>query len=111
METTRQQKVAKQIQKDISDIFIKEAAGLLPGVMTTVTMVRVSPDLGFAKVYLSVFPFDKHLQVLDALGKNNWMIRKALGTRVKNQLKQVPELAFLIDDSLEYIENIDNLLK
>lgn len=111
METTRQQKVAKQIQKDISDIFLKEAAGLFPGIMATVTAVRMSPDLGMAKIYLSVFPFDKHIQAMDAVSKNNWMIRKALGSRVKNQLKQVPELAFYIDDSLEYIENIDNLLK
>lgn len=83
----------------------------MPGAMTTVTMVRMSPDLGFAKIYLSVFPFGKSQYVMDVLSKNNWMIRKALGTRVKNQLKQVPELAFFIDDSLEYIENIDNLLK
>lgn len=111
METTRQQKVAKQIQKDISDILIKEAAGLVNGAMITVTVVRVSPDLSFAKIFLSVFPFEKSQQILDTLSKNNWLIRKALGTRVKHQLKQVPELAFHIDDSLEYIENIDNLLK
>lgn len=111
METTRQQKVARQIQKDISDIFSKEAAGLLSGAMVTVTVVRVSPDLSFAKVYLSLFPFDKAGQLMAAIDNNNWMIRKALGTRVKNQLKLVPELAFVLDDSLEYIDNIDNLLK
>lgn len=111
METTRQQKVARQIQKDISDIFTKEAAGLVAGSMVTVTVVRVSPDLSFAKVFLSVFPFERSGEVMKKLGDNNWMIRKALGTRVRNQLKQVPEIAFQIDDSLEYIENIDNLLK
>lgn len=111
MESTRQQKVARQIQKDISDIFVKEAAGLLKGTMVTVTVVRVSPDLSFAKIYLSVFPFDKAPQVMSALEDNNWLVRKALGTRVKNQLKQVPELAFVLDDSLEYIDNIENLLK
>lgn len=111
METTRQLKVARQIQKDISEILTKEAAGLLPGIMASVTVVRVSPDLSFAKVYLSIFPFDKSRQAMEALEDNSWMIRKALGTRVRNQLKQVPELAFMLDDSLEYIENIDNLLK
>lgn len=111
METTRQLKVAKQIQKDISEILTKEAAGLLPGVMASVTVVRVSPDLSFAKVYFSVFPFEKSQYVMDVLEKNNWMIRKALGTRVKHQLKQVPELAFQLDDSLEYIENIEGILK
>lgn len=110
-ETTRQQKVARQIQKDISDIFTKEAAGLLSGAMLTVTTVRVSPDLSFAKVFLSVFPFDKAGQVMKTLDDNNWIVRKALGTRVKHQLKQVPELAFVLDDSLEYIDNIETLLK
>ncbi|MDL2320283.1 30S ribosome-binding factor RbfA [Alistipes sp. OttesenSCG-928-B03] len=111
METTRQLKVAKQIQKDISDILSKEAAALLRGTMASVTIVRVSPDLSFAKVYLSIFPFDRHQEVMETLEANNWMIRKALGTRIKHQLKQVPELAFMLDDSFEYIENIDNLLK
>lgn len=111
METTRQQKVAKQIQKDISDIFIKEAKDLLSGVMVSVTMVRMSPDLGFAKIYLSIFPFDKNKTVMEILSSNNWLVRKALGTRMKDQLKQLPEIAFYLDDSLEYIENIDNLLK
>lgn len=84
---------------------------MLKGVMVTVTVVRVSPDLSFAKIYLSVFPFDKARQVMSTLEDNNWLVRKALGTRVKNQLKQVPELTFLLDDSLEYIDNIENLLK
>lgn len=110
-ETTRQQKVAKQIQKDISDIFIKEAAALMRGAMVSVTTVRVSPDLGFAKIYVSVFPFSKGDEMLAILDKNNWLIRKALGTRMKNQLRVIPEIAFHLDDSLEYVENIDKLLQ
>ncbi len=110
-ESTRQLKVAKQIQKDISEILTREAAGLLPGVMASVTVVRVSPDLGFAKIYFSIFPFDRSRQAMVVLEKNSWMIRKALGTRIKHQLKQVPELAFMLDDSLEYIENIEGILK
>lgn len=111
METTRQLRVARQIQKDISEIFTKEAAGMLHGAMTTVTAVRMSPDLSLAKVYLSVFPFEKAQQVVGSLTESNWLVRKALGTRMKNQLRQIPELAFLIDDSLEYIKNIDELLR
>ena len=111
METTRQQKIARQIQRDIADIFQKEAATIVRGVMVTVTTVRVSPDFGYAKIYVSVFPFDKGESVLAALKSNNWMIRRALGQRIRFQLKVVPELEFFIDDSLEYIENIDNLLK
>ena len=111
METTRQQKVSKQIQKDIADIFQKEGAHLVRGLLVTVTTVRVSPDFGYAKIYVSVFPFEKSAEILAGLKSNNWMIRRALGQRIRFQLKVVPELEFCIDDSLEYIENIDNLLK
>lgn len=111
METNRQQKVAKQIQKDISDILTKEAAELVRGVMTTVTAVRVSPDLSYAKIYLSIFPFERSAEVLNAIKAEEWKIRKSLGSRMRNQLKSVPEIAFFLDDSLEYVESIDNLLK
>lgn len=111
MESTRQSKVAKQIQKDISDIFSKEGADLVKGAMVTVTAVRMSPDLGYAKIYLSIFPFEKSKAIMDAVTQQEWRIRKALGTRIRNQLRIVPELTFFLDDSLEYIENIDNLLR
>ncbi|MCC8019715.1 MAG: 30S ribosome-binding factor RbfA [Rikenellaceae bacterium] len=111
METTRQQKVGRQIQKDISEIFIRKVAGIFGGAMVTVTAVRMTPDLAIARVYLSVFPFEKKDAVMAALDRNNWLIRKAVGTRVRNQLKLVPELEFYIDDSLEYIENIEKLLQ
>lgn len=110
MESTRQLKVARQIQKDVGEILRREAAGLFPGAMVSVTQVRVSPDLGFAKLFLSVFPFARAAEVIDALGKHNKAIRGALGKRMAHQLKGIPELAFHLDDSLEYIENIDNLL-
>lgn len=110
-ETTRQQKIARQIQRDMGDIFSREAAGLLHGAMVSVTLVRVSPDFALAKIYLSIFPFEKHPQVMASLGENVRMIRGALGTRVKHQLRHVPELAFYVDDSLEYISGIDKLLK
>ena len=111
METTRQQKVARQIQRDIADIFQKEGAHLVRGLLVTVTTVRVSPDLGYAKIYVSVFPFERNQAVMEELEKNNWFIRRELGRRIRNQLKIVPELQFFLDDSLEYIENIDSLLK
>lgn len=110
-ETTRQQKLSRQIQKDISDIFIREAAGLLRGSMVSVTTVRISPDLSYAKIYLSIFPFARHAEVMKTLESNNWMIRKALGTRLRNQVKSIPELSFFLDDSLEYIDNIDTILR
>jgi len=111
METTRQQKIAKQIQKDIADIFAREGADIVRGTLVTVTTVRVSPDFAYAKIYVSVFPFDRSGAILAALTEKNWFIRRELGRRIRNQLKVVPEIEFFIDDSLEYIENIDNLLK
>ena len=84
MESTRQSKVAKQIQKDISDIFTKEAADLVRGVMVTVTSVRMSPDLGYAKIYLSIFPFERNAEIMNGINAGEWRIRKALGTRIRN---------------------------
>ncbi len=111
MESTRQQKVAKQIQRDLAEIIQKDYNTIFKGLLLTVTMVRVSPDFGYAKAYISVFPFDRHEEVLQLLEKHNWAIRKTLGSRIKNQLKLVPELEFFIDDSLEYIENIDRAMQ
>ncbi|MBQ2413372.1 MAG: 30S ribosome-binding factor RbfA [Rikenellaceae bacterium] len=111
MESTRQAKMARQIQKDVAEILLKEAAPLVRGVMASVTTVRVSPDLNYAKIYFSIFPFEKSAEVMRTLEENNWMIRRALGQRIRNQVKSVPELQFFLDDSLEYIANIDSLLK
>ena len=111
MDSTRQQKIARQIQRDIAEIFQKELADALRGSLVTVTTVRVSPDFAYAKVYFSIFPFERNAEVMEALEKSNWFIRRELGKRIRNQLKIVPELQFFLDDSLEYIENIDSLLK
>ena len=111
MDNTRQQKIARQIQKDIAEIFRKEGAALVRGMLVTVTAVRVSPDFGYAKVYVSVFPFERSDELMWELEKNNWFIRRALGQRIRNQLKSIPEIQFFLDDSLEYIEHIDRALK
>ena len=103
--------MARQIQKDVAEILLKEGASLVRGVMASVTTVRVSPDLNYAKIYFSIFSFDKSAEVMRTLEENNWMIRRALGQRIRNQVKSVPELQFFLDDSLEYIANIDTLLK
>lgn len=109
-ETTRQKKVARQIQKDLSEILGREV--LMPqGVMVSVTVVRVSPDLALAKAYLSIFPFARVEETMAAIEKNTWQVRKILGARVKHQLRIVPELAFAVDDSLEYIENLEGLIR
>ena len=111
METTRQQKIAKQIQKDAADIFQKEGAQIVRGALVTVTAVRVSPDFSYAKIYVSIFPFEQSDEVLERLEHQNCFIRRALGQRLRNQLKNVTEIQFFLDDSLEYIENIDRALK
>ncbi len=110
-ETTRQQKVARQIQKDLGEIFSRELADIVKGAMVTVTEVRMSPDLEWARVWISVFPFDRHAGIMSSLEANNPLIRKTLGVRVRNRMRVVPSLVFVLDDSLEYIEKIDNLLK
>lgn len=111
METTRQQKIAKQIQKDVAEIFQKEGAALVRGLLVTVTGVRVSPDFGYAKIYVSVFPFDRSAELMKTLEHQNWFVRRAMGQRLRNQLKNVPEIQFFLDDSLEYIEHIEQALK
>ncbi|MEG1621983.1 MAG: 30S ribosome-binding factor RbfA [Alistipes sp.] len=111
METTRQQKIAKQIQKDMAEIFQKEGAPAVRGAMVTVTLVTMSPDLGYAKIYVSIFPFEKNREIMESLEAQNWMLRFELGKRIKNQLKSVPEIQFLLDDSLEYIEHIEKAMK
>ena len=111
METTRQQKVARQIQKDLSEIFQHSTKEIAQGKMITVTVVRMSPDLALARVYLSIFPSehpDKFIETLQPYVKH---IRHELGKKVRYQLRIVPELAFFIDDSLDYAERIDDLLK
>ncbi len=110
-ETTRQLKVGRLIQKEVSSLYMKECSNLVSGAIVTVTKVRVSPDLSYAKVYLSVFPFNKSDIIMEKMQNASKQIRLHLGKKVKTQLRIVPELAFFLDDTMEYIENIDNLLK
>ncbi|MBO7381926.1 MAG: 30S ribosome-binding factor RbfA [Muribaculaceae bacterium] len=109
METTRQAKIARLIQKELSDIFRLETAQV-PGSIVSVSMVRVSPDLSVARAYLSVFPSEKAAEVIAAVNDNSRAIRHNLAQRVRYQLRKTPELTFFLDDSLDYIDNIDNIL-
>jgi ribosome-binding factor A len=111
METTRQQKVARQIQKDLSEIFMHATRDITQNRMLTVTVVRMSPDLSFAKVYLSIFPSDNAGEVLEKLQHLVKYFRMELGKKIRHQLRIVPEIAFYLDDSLDYAEHIDELLK
>ncbi len=111
METTRQKKVSRLLQKEISEMFLKEIKSFSHGAMVSVSQVRISPDMGLAKVYISIFPSAKKEEILKEIEKNINVVRRDLGLRVGKQLRIVPELHFYIDDSLDYIDNIDRLLK
>jgi len=111
MPTIRQNKIGKLLQKELGDILDKNSRALAPGKLITVTTVRVTPDLGLAKVYLSIFPTQENEKALATIEHNAKTIRHDLGTRVRHQLRIIPELQFFIDDSLDYVEKIDNLLK
>lgn len=110
METTRQQKIARLIQKELSDIFQRQTQAL-HGTLVSVSAVRVSPDLSIAKGYLSVFPSEKQNEIIKAINTNARQVRYELGTRVRHQLRIIPELKFFLDDSLDYLEHIDELLE
>jgi len=110
MESKRTQKIERQIQKDLSEIFLLQTRQM-QGVMITVTKVRISPDLSIARAYLSIFPSDRGKELIENINRNGKAIRYELGVRVGQQLRRTPELAFFLDDSIDYLENIDNLLK
>jgi ribosome-binding factor A len=110
MESTRQKKIARLLQKELSEIFRVKSNELAPGKMITVTIVRVSPDVSVARVYLSIFPSNENEKVFASIKDNISTIRYDLGKQVHNQLRIVPELAIFPDDSLDYIDNIDKLL-
>ena len=107
METTRQSKINRLLQKELGEIFLAETKKM-PGTLVSVSIVR--PDLSVAKVYLSIFPSDKAEEILSAVKESAKSIRFELATRVRFQLRKVPELSFFVDDSLDYIDNIDTLL-
>lgn len=110
-ENTRQLKVAREIQRDLAEIIRGRGMAAFDGAMVTVSGVKMSPDLSLAKVYVSIFPSSKTEKVMEVLEENNRRLRGELGHLVAKQLRIVPELAFYLDDSLDYVEHIDELLK
>ena len=110
MQETRQNKIARLLQKELSVIFQQQTRAM-HGVMVSVTRTKISPDLSICTAYLSVFPSEKAEEILKNNKANEKTIRYDLGQRVRYQLRIIPELRFFIDDSLDYIERIDELLK
>ena len=110
MQETRQNKIARLLQKELSLIFQQQTRAT-HGVMISVTRTKISPDLSICTAYLSVFPSERGEDMLNNNNANTKSIRCEVGNRVRNQLRIIPELRFFIDDSLDYIERIDELLK
>jgi ribosome-binding factor A len=112
MNATKNQKISRLIQKNLGEYFQQQARLILGNAtMVTVTVVRLSPDSGVAKIFLSLFGSSDKEKTLELIRSRAKEIRRELGIRVKNQIRKVPELIFYIDDSLDYAENIERLLK
>lgn len=111
MESTRQQKISRLIQKELGELFRVDSRDHYSGAMITVTKVYVTRDISVARVYLSIFIASKKDEVFEKIGASAKEIRYKLGQQTRNLLRSVPELEFYIDDSLDYIENIERLLK
>jgi ribosome-binding factor A len=110
MESTRQLKFARLIQKELSEIFQREARELTANYLITITLVRVSPDLGIAKIYLSFLPDKNKGQQLELIQTNAKNVRQALGARLRQSVRIIPELQFYIDDTEEEAAKINQLL-
>lgn len=110
METTRQQRIARLIQKDLSDIFLRFTRAL-GGVLVSVSEVRISPDLAIAHVYLSIFPQNKVAETMVTIENEKGRIRGEMGTLERHQLRIIPELHFHLDETIDRMERIDELLR
>ncbi|MBX7050771.1 MAG: 30S ribosome-binding factor RbfA [Flavobacteriales bacterium] len=111
MSSVRLEKIGSLIKRELAIIFQQNMNSMFGGMMVTVTIVRVSPDMGVAKAYLSFFPTEKKEEGLALVNEKNHQIRRLLGEKVGKQIRKIPELSFFIDDSLDYFEEIDKLLK
>jgi ribosome-binding factor A len=111
METTRQQKVSRLLQKEMADLLQTEGRNFSASGLLTITNAEVSKDFSFARIYLSIFGVKDKQTVLNGLNNSKKELRFKLGQRIKHQLRIVPEIHFVLDETLDYIENIDNLLK
>lgn len=111
MESNRQKKIAGVIQKDLVNVLQKAAKDGMKGVIISVSKVYVTTDLSIAKVYVSIFPQTNRIEVLEGIQANSALIKHELAQRTRHQLRRMPSLSFYLDDSLDYIEDIDASLR
>ena len=109
MQETRQTKISRLLQKELSLIFQQQTRAT-HGTLVSVTRTKISPDLSICTAYLSIFPSEKAEELLANIQRNEKSVRYELGRRIRNQVRIIPELRFFIDDSLDYLERIDSLL-
>jgi len=109
MNTNRLPKIERLIQKDLGEIFLSETRQM-HGILVSVTKVKISPDLSVAKAYLSIYPSVKSNEIMENINRQKRSIRYELGLRIGKQVRRIPELVFFLDDSIDYLENIDQLL-
>lgn len=110
MSTVRQQKIEAAIRQELSMVLLMKSSEIALGAMVSITVVRITSDLSLARCYLSIFGSAEPLKVLESININTGIIRREVGVRLKN-MRKIPELRFFIDDSLDYAENINSLLK
>jgi ribosome-binding factor A len=110
METQRQLKISRMLQREISEIFQRETRGKFGGALITVTKVKITSDMSVARTYLSLFATNDKTALMEEVKNHSSEIRYHLGKRIKNQVRAIPQLEFYLDDSLDYIEKIDDLL-
>ena len=111
MESNRQKKIARLIQKDLSDIFLHLAKNSYHGIMISITHVFISKDFSVAKIYLSFFPEENKATVFQDIKSHKKLIKHPLSIKLKNQMRKTPDLVFFIDNSLEHYDNINRILK
>ncbi len=111
MDTLRQNKISRLIQKELASFFQSESRNYFQGKMITVTQVRVSPDLSLAKVYVSIFPLKENEDFLPTITQHTKIIRNGLSRKIRYQVRIIPELVFYRDDSIDYADRIDKLLR
>ncbi len=111
METNRQKKIAGVLQKDLAEVLQHAARDRMKGVIISVTKVHVTTDLSQAKVYISIFPQLKRDILMEGIRANTKSIRYEMAKRTRYQLRRMPDLTFYVDDSLDYIEDIESALQ
>jgi ribosome-binding factor A len=111
IEGKRQKQVATVIQKDLNEIFQRHGLSMIHGGMVSIASVKITPDLFDARIYLSFFKVDDHQAALKTIQEKAWEIKKELTARVRHQLRSMPQLTFYIDDTLDYVDKMENLFK